>query len=1063
MSFSHFFISRPIFAIVLSLFITIIGGISYFGLPVNQLPEIIPPTIIVSTSYPGASAQTVADTVSAPIEQEINGVENMIYMYSQSTNDGNVSITVTFDIGTDIDRAQVLVQNRVSSAERRLPDEVRRSGLLVRKRSPDQLLNIHLLSPDASLDQVYISNYGLLNVRDRLMRIDGVGDVQLFGAREYSMRIWLDPERIALRNLTAEEVLIALRNQNVQVAGGTIGEPPIEGKAAFQVPLQLKGRLRTAEEFDDIIVKISPDGRVVRLKDIGRAELGALSYSSYGYADRNPATVLVVSQQTGSNALTATNAVKAAIADLAKDFPKGLEYRITYNPTEFIEVSIKELYSSIIEAVTLVVLVVLLFLQTWRATVIPVAAIPISLIGTFAVMQAAGFSLNMLTLFGLVLAVGIVVDDAIVVVENVETKLKEGMSPLQAAKASMDEVGAALIAIALVLSAVFIPTAFTPGITGQFYRQFAITVASATIISAFISLTLSPALAALLLKPHEHHPKVTFMSVLATPVRLFFKGFNWAFDKFANGYAALVRRLAHAWPLVLAGYAALIVFAFYFVPSIPTGFIPDIDRGIAIVSVQLPPGSALGRTDEVVRKANDIILATPGVKYTNAFTGRNGATFTNASYYGSFFVVLKGFEERQRENLDVRTIAQSLRQRLSTLQEATTLVFVPPAVRGLGGTAGFSLRLQDKLGQSPQQLSTIAQNFINAANQHPLIQNTFTTFTATTPQVFVDVDRDKAQMLKVPIDRVFEAMRVYMGSAYVNDFNMFGRTYRVTAQAEGDFRLSQENVNRIRVRNTDGAMVPLGSVVRFIENIGPDRVPRYNLFPTVEIQGSAKPGISSGQALQVMAELAAQQLPDGVTYEWTDLSYQEAKVGRTGYYIFALAVLFVFLALAAQYESWSLPLAIMLIVPMCLLSAAFGVWLHGRDINILTQIGFVVLIGLAAKNAILIVEFAKQLEEQGMDSITAAVEACRMRLRPIMMTSLAFTLGVIPLYVAHGAGAEFRIALGTAVFWGMIGVTMFGLIFTPVFYVVVRKFFGKKAGRDGNAPTIVEPIGVPAE
>ncbi len=1063
MRFSHFFIARPIFAVVVSLFVTIIGAIGYVGLPVNQLPDIIPPTIIVSTSYPGASAQTVADTVSAPIEQEINGVENMIYMYSQSTNDGNVSITVTFDIGVDIDRAQVLVQNRVSSAERRLPDEVRRSGLLVRKRSPDQLLNIHLLSPDSSLDQVYISNYGLLNVRDRLMRIEGVGDVQLFGAREYSMRIWLDPERIALRNLTAEEVLVALRNQNVQVAGGTIGEPPIDGKTAFQVSLQLKGRLRTADEFNDIIVKISPDGRVVRLKDVGRAEMGALNYGSYGYADRNPATVLVVSQQTGSNALTASNAVKAAIDDLSKSFPKGLEYRITYNPTEFIEVSIKELYSSIIEAVTLVVLVVLLFLQTWRATVIPVAAIPISLIGTFAVMQAFGFSLNMLTLFGLVLAVGIVVDDAIVVVENVETKLKEGMSPLQAAKTSMDEVGAALVAIALVLSAVFIPTAFTPGITGQFYRQFAITVASATLISAFISLTLSPALAALLLRPHEHHPKRTVMSVITKPVRLFFDGFNWAFDKFANGYASLVRRLAGAWPVVLAAYAGLIVFAVYFVPGIPTGFIPDIDRGIAIVSLQLPSGSALSRTDDVVKKANDIILGTPGVKYTNAFSGRNGATFTNASYYGSFFVVLKPFEERQAEKLDVRTIAQMLRQRLSVVQEATTLVFVPPPVRGLGGTAGFSMRLQDKLGQTPQNFSTIANNLIAAANQHPLIQNTFTTFNAGTPQVFVDVDRDKAQMLKVPVDRIFEAMRVYMGSAYVNDFNMFGRTYRVTAQAEGDFRLSQDNVNRIRVRNVDGAMVPLGSVVTFVENTGPDRVPRYNLFPTIEINGSAKAGVSSGQALEVMAEVAAQQLPEGVTYEWTDLSYQEAKVGRTGYYIFALAVLFVFLALAAQYESWSLPLAILLIVPMCLLSAAFGVWLHARDINILTQIGFVVLIGLAAKNAILIVEFAKQLEEQGMDAVTSAVEACRMRLRPNKMTSLAFTLGVIPLYLAKGAGAEFRIALGTAVFWGMIGVTMFGLIFTPVFYVVIRKFFGKRAAKPEAESTVANPIPAAAE
>jgi hydrophobe/amphiphile efflux-1 (HAE1) family protein len=1061
MSFSHFFIYRPIFAAVLSLFVTIIGAIGYVGLPVNQLPEIIPPTIIVSASYPGASAQTVADTVSAPIEQEINGVENMIYLYSQSTNDGNVSITVTFDIGVDIDRAQVLVQNRVTAAERRLPDEVRRNGLVVRKRSPDQLVNIHLLSPDKSLDQVYISNYGLLNVRDRLMRLEGVGDVIMFGAREYSMRVWLDPERVAMRNLTAEEVLVALRNQNVQVAGGAVGEPPIEGKTAFQVPLQLKGRLKSADEFDEIIIKTSADGRVVRLKDVGRTELGALSYAAYGYADRNPASVLVVFQQTGSNAVVATASVKQAMAEMSKSFPQGLEYRITYNPTEFIEVSIKELYKSIIEAVALVVLVVLVFLQTWRATIIPVVAIPISLIGTFAIMQACGFTLNMLTLFGLVLAVGIVVDDAIVVVENVERKLKEGLSPLQAAKVSMDEVGAALVAIALVLSAVFIPTAFTPGITGQFYRQFAITVAGATILSMFISLTLSPALAALLLKPHEHRPKVTVWSVLLWPVNVFFRAFNWAFDAFANWYAKTVRFLAGVWPVVLAAYAGLIIFAISFIPQIPTGFIPDLDRGILIVSLQLPSGAALGRTDEVVKRANEIILATPGIKYTNAFSGRNGATFTNASYYGSLFVILKDFEERQRGGLDARTVAQSLRQRLAAIPDCISLVFIPPPVRGLGNSAGFSLRLQDKLGITPQEFAIIANDFIATANRHPLIQNTFTTFTAGTPQVFVDVDRDKAQILKIPVDRIFEALRVYMGSAYVNDFNMFGRTYRVTAQAEGDFRLSPDNVNKIRVRNTDGAMVPLGSVVRFTENAGPDRVPRYNLFPTIEVQGTAKAGVSSGQALQIISELAAQSLPDGVGYEWTDLSYQEQKVGRTGYYIFALAVLFVFLALAAQYESWSLPLAIMLIVPMCLLSAAFGVWLHGRDINILTQIGFVVLIGLAAKNAILIVEFAKQLEEQGMDILTAAVEACRMRLRPIIMTSLAFTLGVIPLYIAKGAGAELRIALGTAVFWGMIGVTIFGLIFTPVFYVVVRKYMGKPVAKsDNEAP---EAIAAPAE
>jgi hydrophobe/amphiphile efflux-1 (HAE1) family protein len=1053
MNLSHFFIKRPIFAAVISLFITILGTIGYFGLAVNQLPEIVPPTIIVTTSYPGANAQTVADTVAAPIEQEINGIEGMIYMSSQSTNDGGLAITVSFELGVDIDRAQVLVQNRVTAAERRLPDEVRRNGLTVRKRSPDVLLSIHLLSPSNTYDQVYISNYGLLNVRDRLMRVDGVGDVSMFGAREYAMRIWLDPERLAMRNLTAEEVLVALRGQNVQVAGGNVGEPPTEAKNAFQVALQLKGRLRSPEEFGDIIVKSAADGRVVRLKDVGRAELGALSYSSFGYADRYPATVMVIAQAPGSNALKAAEALKKEIAEISKSFPQGLEYRITYNPTEFIEVSIKELYKSILEAVVLVVLVVLLFLQTWRATLIPVIAIPISLIGTFAVMQAAGFSLNMLTLFGLVLSVGIVVDDAIVVVESVETKLQEGLSPLEAAKVSMDEVGAALVAIALVLCAVFIPTAFVPGITGQFYRQFAITVATATAISAFVSLTLSPALAALLLKPHEKNRKRSFMSILMWPFTTFFRGFNWCFDRLANGYGHLVRGLTKIWPLVLGAYAALIYGAYLFVPTIPTGFIPNLDRQIAIVNIQLPAGSAVNRTDEIVRRATEIILATPGVKYTNGYTGRNGATFTAATNAGSFFVVLDDFDKRLDPKLHVNAVAQTLRQRLGQIQEAVTQVFVPPPVRGMGGAAGFSMRLQDKLGIPPAEFAQVGQDVIAATLRHPKMQTAFTTFQAITPQVFIDVDRDKAQMLKVPVDRIFEALRVYMGSAYVNDFNMFGRTYRVTAQAESDFRMNPENVNKIRVRNTDGGMVPLGSLVRFKEQAGPDRVPRYNLFPTVEIQGTAKPGISSGETLTIMDEIAAQVLPDGIGYEWTDLSFQEKKVGRTGYIIFALSVLFVFLALAAQYESWSLPVAILLIVPMCLLSAAFGVWWHGRDINILTQIGFVVLIGLAAKNAILIVEFARQGEDEGKSIVDAAVDASRQRLRPILMTSLAFTLGVIPLYIATGAGAELRVALGTAVFWGMIGVTLFGLIFTPVFYVVIRRLTQRTPKVAASPPT----------
>jgi hydrophobe/amphiphile efflux-1 (HAE1) family protein len=1060
MRLSRFFIARPIFASVAALVITIVGVIGYTGLGINQLPEITPPTITVTTSYPGASAQTVADTVAAVIEQEINGVEGMIYMASQSTSDGNLSLTVTFDVGTDIDRAQVLVQNRVSAAERRLPDEVRRSGLSVRKRSPDLLLAIHLISPDQTYDQVYISNYGLLNVRDRLMRLYGVADVFLFGVREYSMRIWLDPDRIAVRDLTAEQVLEALRAQNVQVAGGSLGEPPLDRKKAFQVSLQMKGRLKNADEFENIIVKTGADGRVVRLKDVARVELGALSYNAQGYADKYPAVIVVVDQQPGTNAVRATQGIKDVMAELSKSFPKGLEHRITYNPTEFIEVSIRALYTTIIEATLLVVLVVLLFLKTWRATVIPVLAIPVALIGTCAVMQAFGFSLNMLTLFGLVLSVGIVVGDAIVVVENVERKLKEGLSPVEAARVSMDEVGVAVVAIALVLFAVFIPTAFLTGITGQFYRQFAITIASATGISLFLSLTLSPALAALLFKPHGAHEG---RSLIMAPVRLFFRLFDAGFDALARGYARLVRGLAWAWKPVLVGYALLLASGIWFVQQLPTGFIPNMDRAIVIISLQLPPGASLQRTDQVVRKATDILLAEPGVANSNAFTGRNAATFSAATNAGLLFIVLDDFEERHRQGLSVDKIAQSLRVKLAQIEEAQTLVFVPPPVRGMGAAAGFSMRLQDTTGMAAVELARITREFVAEANKTPGIANAFTTFAAATPQVFVDVDRDKAQMLRVPVTTIFEAMRVFMGSAYVNDFNMFGRTYRVTAQADGDFRLDQESVSKIRVRSLDGRMVPLGSLVTFREIAGPDRVPRYNLFPSAEVQGTAAPGISSGQALAIMGGLAKDKLPPGVRFEWTDLSYQEAKVGRTGYYIFALSVVFVFLALAAQYESWSLPLAIMLIVPMCLFSAAFGVWLHGREINILTQVGFVVLIALAAKNAILIVEFARQMEEQGRDIVSAAVEACRLRLRPILMTSLAFTLGVLPLYLATGAGAEMRIALGTAVFWGMIGVTLFGLIFTPVFYVVIRRLTGRSLARRGGEAAGPEIASQPAE
>ena len=1055
----QFFIDRPIFASVLSLFIAIVGALSYSRLAVSEFPEIAPPSILVTTNFPGAGAETVADTVATVLEQEMNGVEGMLYMYSQSTADGAVSLRVTFDYGVNVDKAQVLVQNRVAAAERRLPDEVRRNGLTVRKVSPDFLLSIHLFSEDGRYDQAYASNFAVINVQDELARVEGVGQVLIFGAREYSMRVWLDPTRIAALGLTAEQILVALREQNVQAAGGAIGEPP-GSTGAFQVPLQLKGRLRTAAEFQNIIVKTGSDGRTVRLQDVGRVELGALSYGNTSFKDRFQAPVIVLTQTPGTDALKAATAIKAKIAQLAEKFPPGLKYEIIYNPTEFIEVSAHELNKTILEATGLVVLVMLLFLQTWRATVIPLVAIPISLIGTYSVMLALDFSLNSLTMFGLVLAVGIVVDDAIVVVENVERKLREGLSPLQAARVTMTEVGSALIAVALVLVAVFVPSAFIGGITGQFFRQFAITIASATVISAFVSLTLSPALCAILFKPHDEHGAAAghgWADRLTRPLQMFFRGFNRAFDALAEWYGRLVARNAMRMPVLLLVYAGLIGLAIWMVARTPSGFIPALDRGILFVSMQLPPGASLERTEAVMARANEITLTTPGVAHTAAFSGRNAATFTPATNAAAIFTVLENHQLRVAKGLSDETIAASLRRRFAEIQDADLRVFIPPPVRGVGGQGGFAMRLQDRGNLGSVELARIAGEVLTAANADPRLRNVITTFAASTPQVFIDLDRDKAQMLHVPLANIFEAMRIYMGSAYVNDFNMFGRTYRVTAQAGGDFRLDPANVSEIRVRSSEGAMVPLGSLATFRNVIGPDRVPRYNLFPTVEIGGQPAAGVSSGQALEIMQGIADRLLPDTMSYEWTDLSYQEKKSSRTGYWIFVLSIVFVFLALAALYESWALPLAIVLIVPMCLISGVFGVRLHGQDINILTQIGFVVLIGLAAKNAILIVEFARQQEEAGLDRVSAAVAACRMRLRPILMTSLTFILGVMPLYLSTGAGAEMRVALGTAMFWGMIGVTLFGLVFTPVFYIGLRALTAKPSGRTVDATRAAQP------
>jgi len=1034
-------IDRPVLAIVLSIVLVVVGTLAYFSLPVAEYPQIAPPTVTVTTQYPGASAQTVADTVATPIEQEINGVEDMIYMYSQSTSDGRVTITVTFKLGTDLDKAQVLVQNRVAVAQPRLPDEVQRNGVVTRKNSPDLLLVVFMLSPDETYDQLYISNYALRNVRDALLRLDGVGDIQIFGARDYSMRLWLDPDRIASLGLTADDVLAAVRAQNVQVAGGLVAEPPIADRA-FQPALTLLGRLTDPAQFENILIKASAEGRTVRLRDVARIELGALSYTTNSYIYRKPAVALAVSQRPGSNALATANAVTGMMAKLKTDFPKGLEYNTAYNPTEFIARSISELVKTIYEAMALVVLVVLAFLQGWRPAIIPILAIPVSLVGTFAAMAALGYSLNNLTLFGLVLAVGIVVDDAIVVVENVERHLAAGMSKVEAARLTMQEVGGALISIALVLGAVFVPTAFLGGISGQFFRQFAVTIAVATVISCFCSLTLSPALASLILRAHgEPTAKPSRLARILGRATL---AFNAAFDRLALTYgraAAFLIRQRVAMSLV---YIVLIAAAGWLLYTTPQGFIPAQDRGYVIVSVQLPGAASLARTTEVVEKIEKIALETPGVVAVPAFAGLSGATRTLSSNAAALFPVFGPAEERARTGRTANVITADLRKRLAAIEEAFVLVIPPPPVPGIGTGGGFAMRIEDRQGRGTEILASATNDVVSAARAAPGLVAIFSPYSADTPQVFVDIDRIKAEKLGVAIENVNSTISTYFGSAYVNDFNILGRTYHVTAQADFPFRKDAGDLARLRTRNAAGDMVMLGSVVDFRDIAGPDRVPRYNLYPATEVLGDTLPGVSSATAIATMERIAAEQLPNGISFEWTDLSYQQVTGGSSGLYVFPICVLFVYLVLAAQYGSWSLPFAVILIVPMCLFAATLGVRALGQDVNVLTQIGFVVLVGLAAKNAILIVEFAREMENEGRERMTAIIEACRLRLRPILMTSFAFILGVLPLVISAGAGSEMRQAVGVAVFFGMIGVTVFGLLFTPVFYVLVRQLVDRR-------------------
>jgi len=1059
MRLSRFFIDRPIFAGVIAVIITVVGVIAFFGLPVSQYPDVVPPTVTVSAQYPGASAETVANTVAAPIEQEINGVDDMLYMSSQSTGDGKVTITVTFKIGVDLDAAQVLVQNRVAVATPRLPEEVQRLGVVTRKTSPDFLMVVNLQSPDGTYDREYLSNYALTQVKDRLARIDGVGDVQLFGARDYGMRIWIDPDRAAAMDLTAGEIVAALRNQNVQVSAGAIGQPPFDRGNAYQVGVELQGRLDDPQAFSDIVIRTDASGRQVRVRDVARVELGAQDYNTNTYLSGKPTVVIAVLQRPGSNALDAAKAVRAEMDTLAKGFPKGLEYSVIYNPTEFIGQSIDAVYHTLFEAVVLVVLVILVFLQNWRAAVIPIIAIPVSLVGTAVMLAAVGYSLNNLSLFGLVLAIGIVVDDAIVVVENVERYIEEGLSPLEASRRSMDEVSGALVAIVLVLCAVFVPTLFITGISGAFYKQFAVTIATATVISLVLSLTLSPALAALLLKHRERQPENAprWKRVVENAG----DRFNRGFERLSDRYSRLTARLVAVPARMMAIYGALIAATVGLFWATPTGFVPQQDQGYFLAAVFLPSGSSLERTDEVTREVAAKILPIDGIRGAVMFAGLHGPSRTAAPDAGAIYFPFKTFEERDKLGVTYKGIMDRAQKAVAGYDKAQIILLPPPTINGIVPAGGFRLMVEDKEGKGYTALAQATGAMLAKANQDKNLHQVYTLFNQATPRVFADVDRRKSDLLGVPPQRVFEALQVYLGSAFVNDFNLLGRTYRVTAQADPAHRGSVADVANLRTRSDSGAMVPIGTVATFQDKTGPYRVVRYNLLPAIEVDGNAAPGISSGQSLVAMEKIARETLPAGTGYEWTGIAYEQMTAGNTAGIVFGMAVLFVFLVLAAQYESLTLPLAIILIVPMCLLAAMTGVNLRGMDNNILTQIGLVVLIALAAKNAILVVEFAKQAEEErGYSPAQAAVYAAQTRLRPILMTSFAFILGAVPLVIADGAGAELRQALGTAVFFGMAGVTGFGLLFTPTFYVVCRALaesLGRRRSQDGHASHALQP------
>ncbi len=1043
MNFSHFFIRRPIFAGVLSMLIFLIGLIAMWRLPISEYPEVVPPTVVVRAQYPGANPKTIAETVASPLEQAINGVENSLYMFSQATGDGVMTLTITFKLGTRVDDAQVQVQNRVSQALPKLPEEVRRLGVTTTKESPDLTMVVHLFSPNGRYDDVYLRNYATLQVKDVLARIPGAGDVRVFGSGDYAMRVWLNPDKIASRNLTASEVVAAIREQNVQVAAGAIGQQPVSRPVEFELQINAKGRLVSADEFGRIIVKTGPNGEKTLLKDVARVELSADSYALRSLLNNKTAVALPVFQLPGANALELSANVRRTMEELKKNFPDGVDYSVVYDPTVFVRHSIEAVVHTLVEAVLLVVIVVILFLQTWRASIIPLAAVPVSLVGTFAVMLALGFSINNLSLFGLVLAIGIVVDDAIVVVENVERNIALGLAPVDAAKRAMSEVTSPIIATALVLCAVFVPTGFISGLTGQFYRQFAITIAISTVISAFNSLTLSPALCAVLLKDH-HAPKDWFARVMERALGWFFRPFNrvfaWSGDRYSGGVARVLRKSV----IALGVYGVLLLLTGWSFNKVPTGFIPTQDKQYLVAFAQLPDGASLDRTEAVIRRMSDIGLKQPGVRDAVAFPGLSISGFSVAPNAGIVFFGLQPFEERTKPNLSGPAIAQSLNGQFSAIQDAFVLAVPPPAVQGLGTIGGFKLYVEDRADLGYDALYQTVQGIIAKSYQTPGLGGVFSTFTVNVPQLDADIDRVKAKQQGVPLQNLFETMQIYLGSLYVNDFNRFGRTYQVIAQADASFRDRPEDITHLKTRNAQGQMVPLGTLVKVAETHGPDRAMRYNGYPAAEINGGPAPGFSSGQAEALIAKLANDNLPRGTAFEWTELTYQRILAGNTAVYVYPLCLLLVFLVLAAQYESLRLPLAIILIVPMCLLFALGGVWLKGGDNNIFTQIGLIVLVGLACKNAILIVEFARHKQDSGESPFQAAIEASRLRLRPILMTSIAFIAGVFPLVKSHGAGAEMRQAMGVAVFAGMIGVTLFGLFLTPVFYVTLMKLRARK-------------------